>query len=98
MNNSVRKITDGAMMVALIGLFLFINRAAGRAFGFVCRVAGTAADGDVRGEIRMEKRAGSVCFRYFSFIYYRRTANLVLCHYGLRLRRSVRPGREKRME
>ncbi len=26
MNNSVRKITDGAMMVALIGLFLFINR------------------------------------------------------------------------
>ena len=26
MNNSVRKITDGAMMVALIGLFLFLNR------------------------------------------------------------------------
>ena len=26
MNNSVRKITDGAMMVAIVGLFLFINR------------------------------------------------------------------------
>lgn len=98
MNNSVRKITDGAMMVALIGLFLFINRAAGRAFGFVRRVAGTAADGDVRGEIRMEKRAGSVCFRYFSFIYYRRTANLVLRHYACVCGVVYGQGVKKRME